>query len=148
MQTAIHVFRKLRLDVSPSAQKKLANTCMTLLDCEEKRCQSCQRLIIDIRATIQKFLHYVLILRIRIYCIHERSSFLLVFVIDKGFIVKQILHQFEVALLAGHHQSRLSLVGFLRVYVRTGLNQQLTALDRVFKFRCRASFDCCTERHI
>ena len=148
VETRVKVFGELGGNVCSSTQEKLANLCMLFLSRQKKRCQSGQCLFIDVGTTIQKFLHNIQVLRISSYCVHERCSFLLIFVIDKSLVIQQVLNQFEVTFLAGHHEGCLSFVGLLRVDICAGLDQQLCALNGVVEFVSGAAFNRGPQRYI
>ena len=123
VKATVEVFGVLGLDVRSATKQKLADARVTLLYSEEKWGQASEGLIIDICTSIQKFLHDVLILRICIDCVHERSSLLLIFMVDQSLIIEQIFHELKVAFLTGHHQGRLTLICLLRVYIGSSFDK-------------------------
>ena len=88
VQAAVEVFGELSGYVRPTTQEQLADARVAFLHSEKQRGQTCQRLVVDAGSSIQKFLHDILVLRIRTDCIHERSTLLLIFMIDQCLVVE------------------------------------------------------------
>ena len=101
---------------------------MLLLRCKQQGSHTCHCVLVDLGRPCQQFLNHIFVLSLRLNGVHERGLLFLVFVVDQSILVEQRLNELEVALLAGHHQRRPSMVGLFRVDVRPMIHHDRDAL--------------------
>lgn len=68
--------------------------------------------------------------------------------VDEGVLVEQAFNNFDVALVAGHHERRSPLLRLFRVHVRIGSYQVINALQGIFEAHCVGSFNGSSQRNV